>query len=113
MGISLAGKRVLVTMKHVGVNVASDTLMVLPYSGVIGGLVLVTADDPGMHSSQNEQDNRYLAKFAKGAVAGADRPAGGEGFRGDRFRAFRALRGAGALSNHDENFARQGGCGTR
>ena len=64
-GVSLAGKRVLVTMKHVGVNVASDTLMVLPYSGVIGGLVLITADDPGMHSSQNEQDNRYMAKFAK------------------------------------------------
>jgi len=64
-GVSLSGKRVLVTMKHVGVNVASDTLMVLPYSGVIGGLVLITADDPGMHSSQNEQDNRYMAKFAK------------------------------------------------
>jgi indolepyruvate ferredoxin oxidoreductase alpha subunit len=52
-------------MKHVGLNVASDTLMVLPYSGCIGGLVIVTADDPGMHSSQNEQDNRYFAKFAK------------------------------------------------
>jgi indolepyruvate ferredoxin oxidoreductase alpha subunit len=65
MGVSLAGKRALVTMKHVGVNVASDTLMVLPYSGCIGGLVIVSADDPGMHSSQNEQDNRYLAKFAK------------------------------------------------
>jgi len=65
MGLSLAGKRTLVTMKHVGVNVASDTLMVIPYSGCIGGLVLVSADDPGMHSSQNEQDNRYLARFAK------------------------------------------------
>jgi indolepyruvate ferredoxin oxidoreductase alpha subunit len=65
LGVSLAGKRVLVTMKHVGLNVASDTLMVIPYSGCIGGLVVVTADDPGMHSSQNEQDNRYFAKFAK------------------------------------------------
>jgi len=65
MGISLAGKRVLVTMKHVGLNVASDSLMVIPYSGCIGGLVVITADDPGMHSSQNEQDNRYFAKFAK------------------------------------------------
>jgi indolepyruvate ferredoxin oxidoreductase alpha subunit len=64
-GVSLAGRRVLVTMKHVGVNVASDTLMVLPYSGCIGGLVVVSADDPGMHSSQNEQDNRYFARFAK------------------------------------------------
>jgi indolepyruvate ferredoxin oxidoreductase alpha subunit len=65
MGLSLAGKRALVTMKHVGLNVASDTLMVLPYSGCIGGLVIVSADDPGMHSSQNEQDNRYFARFAK------------------------------------------------
>jgi len=65
MGVSLTGKRALVTMKHVGVNVAADTLMVLPYSGCIGGLVVVSADDPGMHSSQNEQDNRYFAKFAK------------------------------------------------
>ncbi len=65
MGVSLAGKRALVTMKHVGLNVASDSFMVVPYSGVIGGLVVVSADDPGMHSSQNEQDNRYLAKFAK------------------------------------------------
>jgi indolepyruvate ferredoxin oxidoreductase alpha subunit len=65
MGVSLAGKRALVTMKHVGLNVASDSFMVVPYSGVIGGFVVVSADDPGMHSSQNEQDNRYLAKFAK------------------------------------------------
>jgi indolepyruvate ferredoxin oxidoreductase alpha subunit len=65
MGVSLAGKRAMVTMKHVGVNVASDSLMVVPYSGVIGGLVVISADDPGMHSSQNEQDNRYMAKFAK------------------------------------------------
>jgi indolepyruvate ferredoxin oxidoreductase alpha subunit len=64
-GVSLAGRRVLVTMKHVGLNVAADTLMVIPYSGVLGGLVLVSADDPGMHSSQNEQDNRYFARFAK------------------------------------------------
>jgi indolepyruvate ferredoxin oxidoreductase alpha subunit len=65
MGVSLAGKRALVTMKHVGLNVASDSFMVVPYSGVIGGLVLISADDPGMHSSQNEQDNRYFAKFGK------------------------------------------------
>jgi indolepyruvate ferredoxin oxidoreductase alpha subunit len=65
MGVSLAGKRVLITMKHVGLNVASDSFMVFPYSGCIGGMVVVSADDPGMHSSQNEQDNRYYAKFAK------------------------------------------------
>jgi indolepyruvate ferredoxin oxidoreductase alpha subunit len=65
MGVSLSGKRALVTMKHVGLNVASDSFMVVPYSGVIGGLVVISADDPGMHSSQNEQDNRYFAKFGK------------------------------------------------
>lgn len=65
LGASLAGARALVTMKHVGVNVAADPLMTAAYTGVNGGLVLVSADDPGMHSSQNEQDNRYFAKFAK------------------------------------------------
>ena len=65
MGASFAGARTLVTMKHVGVNVAADPLFTLSYTGIKGGLVLVTADDPEMHSSQNEQDNRNYAKFAK------------------------------------------------
>ncbi|MBE3587348.1 MAG: indolepyruvate ferredoxin oxidoreductase subunit alpha [Thermoanaerobacteraceae bacterium] len=65
LGASLAGARVLVTMKHVGVNVAADPLMTAAYTGVNGGLVLVSADDPGMHSSQNEQDNRRFASFAR------------------------------------------------
>lgn len=65
IGSAMAGARTLVTMKHVGVNVAADPLMTLAYTGVNGGLVLVSADDPGLHSSQNEQDNRYFAKFAK------------------------------------------------
>ncbi|MDK2888586.1 MAG: indolepyruvate ferredoxin oxidoreductase, alpha subunit, partial [Thermoanaerobacter sp.] len=65
LGASLAGARVLVTMKHVGVNVAADPLMTAAYTGVNGGLVLVSADDPGMHSSQNEQDNRFYARFAR------------------------------------------------
>ncbi len=65
IGASMAGGRTLVAMKHVGVNVAADPLMTLAYTGVNGGLVLVSADDPGMHSSQNEQDNRRYAKFAK------------------------------------------------
>ena len=64
-GASLAGIRTLVTMKHVGLNVAADPLMTLAYTGVRGGLVVVTADDPSMHSSQNEQDNRNYARFAK------------------------------------------------
>ncbi|HEX9080576.1 MAG TPA: indolepyruvate ferredoxin oxidoreductase subunit alpha [Desulfuromonadaceae bacterium] len=65
IGASFGGARALVTMKHVGVNVAADPLFTLSYTGVGGGLVLVTADDPEMHSSQNEQDNRNYAKFAK------------------------------------------------
>ena len=64
-GAAIAGRRVLVTMKHVGVNVAADPLFTLSYTGIRGGLVIVTADDPAMHSSQNEQDNRNYAKFAK------------------------------------------------
>jgi indolepyruvate ferredoxin oxidoreductase alpha subunit len=64
-GAQLAGIRVLVTMKHVGLNVAADPLMTLAYTGVAGGMVIISADDPGMHSSQNEQDNRNYARFAK------------------------------------------------
>ena len=63
-GAAVAGVRALCSMKHVGVNVASDTLMTLAYLGVNGGLVLVTSDEPGCHSSQNEQDNRYYARMA-------------------------------------------------
>ena len=65
VGASLAGVRALVTMKHVGLNVAADPFMTLSLTGVNAGLVVVSADDPGMHSSQNEQDNRTYAKFAK------------------------------------------------
>lgn len=64
-GASYCGRRVLVSMKHVGLNVAADPFMNLAVSGVHGGLVLVVADDPGMHSSQNEQDSRMLADFAQ------------------------------------------------
>lgn len=63
-GASLAGVRSIVTMKHVGLNVAADPFITSVYSGVNGGLVLVVADDPGMHSSQNEQDSRHYARIA-------------------------------------------------
>lgn len=63
-GVSLGGKRSLVTMKHVGLNVASDVLYTQAYTGVTGGLVYLVADDPGMHSSQNEQDTRNHAAAA-------------------------------------------------
>ncbi|MBN1322565.1 MAG: indolepyruvate ferredoxin oxidoreductase subunit alpha [Methanotrichaceae archaeon] len=62
---SLAKARSIVTMKHVGLNVAADPLMTLSYLGVEGGLVACVADDPGMHSSQNEQDTRHYARLAK------------------------------------------------
>jgi indolepyruvate ferredoxin oxidoreductase alpha subunit len=62
---SCAGARSIVTMKHVGLNVAADPLMTLSYLGVEGGFVCIVADDPGMHSSQNEQDSRNFARFAK------------------------------------------------
>lgn len=65
IGASLAGRRALVAMKHVGVNVAADPLITAAYTGVNAGLVLISADDPGMHSSQNEQDNRFYARFAQ------------------------------------------------
>ena len=65
IGASIAGARALTAMKHVGLNVAMDPLMTFTYVGATGGLVVVSADDPGMHSSQNEQDNRNLAKFAR------------------------------------------------
>ena len=65
IGAAVAGARALVTMKHVGVNVAADPLFTLSYTGTNGALVIITADDPSLHSSQNEQDNRNYAKFAK------------------------------------------------
>lgn len=65
IGASLAGARAIASMKHVGVNVAADPLLTVAYMGVNAGLVLVSADDPGMHSSQNEQDNRWYGKFAR------------------------------------------------
>ena len=64
-GASLAGKRSFCGMKHVGLNVAADPLFTVSYTGVNGGMVIVVADDPGMHSSQNEQDSRHYAKAAK------------------------------------------------
>lgn len=65
VGASIGGARTIVTMKHVGLNVAADPFMTHAYTGVNGGFIVVSADDPEMHSSQNEQDNRYYAKFAK------------------------------------------------
>ncbi|MDR1477939.1 MAG: indolepyruvate ferredoxin oxidoreductase subunit alpha [Planctomycetaceae bacterium] len=65
VGATFAGGRAITTMKHVGLNVAADPLMTLSYIGGVGGFVAIVADDPGMHSSQNEQDTRRYAQFAK------------------------------------------------
>ncbi len=65
IGASISGVRAMASMKHVGVNVASDPLYTVSYSGVNGGLVLVAADDPGLYSSQNEQDTRCVARAAQ------------------------------------------------
>ena len=65
VGSSYAGARTLVSMKHVGLNVAADPFMAVAITGINGGLVVISADDPGAMSSQNEQDNRHFARLAK------------------------------------------------
>ncbi len=65
IGAAYAGRRAFATMKHVGLNVAADAFMYVAMTGIEGGLVIISADDPAMHSSQNEQDNRMYAKFAR------------------------------------------------
>ncbi|MFB3853045.1 MAG: thiamine pyrophosphate-dependent enzyme [Vicinamibacterales bacterium] len=65
LGVSFAGRRAIVSMKHVGLNVASDPFMNSAIVGINGGLVVAVADDPGMHSSQNEQDSRFYGDFAR------------------------------------------------
>ncbi|HCJ01910.1 MAG TPA: indolepyruvate ferredoxin oxidoreductase subunit alpha, partial [Clostridiales bacterium] len=64
IGASISGVRSMCCMKHVGLNVAADPLFTCAYTGVGGGLVAVVADDPGLYSSQNEQDTRMIAKAA-------------------------------------------------
>jgi indolepyruvate ferredoxin oxidoreductase, alpha subunit len=64
LGMSFAGKRAMVCMKHVGVNVAADAFINSAVTGIVGGIVFVAADDPSMHSSQNEQDSRFYGNFA-------------------------------------------------
>ena len=64
LGMSYAGKRAMVCMKHVGLNVAADPFINAAMTGVNGGLIITVADDPSMHSSQNEQDSRFFGKFA-------------------------------------------------
>ena len=88
-GASLRGARSACAMKHVGLNVAADPLFTLSYTGVNGGMVLFVADDPAMHSSQNEQDSRHYAIAAKvprgeGLCQGGVRAVGGVRHAGHR-----------------------------
>ena len=94
------GVRSMVMMKHVGLNVAADALMTLAYVGVKAGMVILTADDPSMFSSQNEQDNRYYAKFAGPADAGALLGRRGARDGRDGPRPLRAAAAAGAAAHH-------------
>ncbi len=73
-GASMTGVRSLVSMKHVGLNVAADAAMTLAYTGVVGGLVIVVCDDPAMHSSQNEQDTRYFSVHSNIPLLDAGNP---------------------------------------
>jgi TPP-dependent indolepyruvate ferredoxin oxidoreductase alpha subunit len=73
-GASMSGVRSLVSMKHVGLNVAADAAMTLAYTGVEGGMVIAVCDDPGMHSSQNEQDTRYFALHSNIPLLDAGNP---------------------------------------
>ena len=90
-GASIGGARSFCAMKHVGLNVAADPLFTMSYIGVNGGMVLAVADDPGMHSSQNEQDSRNYATGCQGAHAGACGFQGVQGVHQAGLRAFRAV----------------------
>ena len=85
-GAAIVGKRAMVTMKHVGVNVAADTLFSLAQTGVTGALVILSADDPGMHSSQNEQDNRLYGEHMHLPVLDPANPAEAKHFTREAFR---------------------------
>jgi hypothetical protein len=102
IGAAYAGKRALAAMKHVGLNVASESLFYSSYTGVNAGLVIVTADDPGLHSSQNEQDNRHYARFAK-VPCEFDSRKPRDGRRG----ADLSEHPYAGLTHHDPHFARQ------
>lgn len=73
-GASMTGVRAIVSMKHVGLNVAADAVMTLAYTGIEGGMVIVVCDDPALHSSQNEQDTRYFAVHSKLPLLDAGNP---------------------------------------
>ena len=101
LGASFSGRRVLVTMKHVGLNVAADPFVNSALVAIKGGLVLAVADDPGMHSSQDEQDSRFYAEFAMiPCLEPTDQEEAYEDDAGG-LRPFRALPGSRHDQDHD------------
>ena len=109
-GAALAGARALSTMKHVGLNVAADPFFSSSMIHMAGGLVIVSADDPAMHSSQDEQDNRNYAKFAKMAMIEPSDADEALRFVKTAYRGERALRYGGAVPDDHPHLARAG-CG--
>ncbi len=92
IGAALGGARALAVMKHVGVNVAADPIFTVSYTGIEGALVIISADDPSMHSSQNEQDRRVRRARAFDTETGDQRNRGAasrRGRQGTRYRAYR------------------------
>lgn len=105
LGASAAGVRVLSSMKHVGVNVAADPLFTAAYTGVGGGFVILAADDPGMHSSQNEQDSRFYARAARIPMLEPSDSAEALAFTREAFEPFRNVQPAGFPAFHRARFA--------
>ena len=100
VGVAFAGARALVTMKHVGLNVAADPLFTVAYIRLDGALVVVSADDPGMASSQNEQDNRRYALAAGVTMLEPSDSQEAYEYTLQRHRNLRALASAGSVA-HD------------
>ena len=113
LGAAFAGARTLCTMKHVGLNVAADPLFTAAYTDLVGGLVVVTADDPGMASSQNEQDNRHYARAAGLPMLEPLRLPAGLRLRPARLRALRALAHPRPAARHHPRVPRQNRSCTR
>ncbi len=108
IGASMAGARALACMKHVGLNVAADPFFSASHVGVTGGFVIVSADDPDMHSSQDEQDNRNYAKFAKMPMVEASDADEARRFLKAAYDISERFDAPGALPHHDAHLALAG-----
>ena len=109
---SFAGRRSAVIMKQVGLNVAADPLMSAAYTGVKGGFVVVVADDPGPHSSQTEQDSRFMAMAAKLPVLDPSSPVEARDFVQPGDGALGKIRNPGAPETHHQGLSYTAGYGT-